>query len=86
LEKLIKEEIVVDEEVKDIMADLLEIAKDEITDNTSFEDTESWDSLKHMEIIGSLEEKYDVLFTADEIVAMLSVKKIKEFLKEKLFR
>ncbi len=73
----------VDEEVKDIMADLLEIAKDEIADKTSFEDTDAWDSLKHMELIAALEEHFDVLFSADEIVSMLSFGKIKALLKEK---
>ena len=84
--KTVEEEIGVDQEIKEIMSDVLGIPKDEITDKTSFENTEVWDSLKHMEIIAALEERYDVLFTADEIVTMLTFGKIKEILKEKKSR
>ena len=79
-----EEEIGVEQEVKEIMADLLGMPKDEITDKTSFKNAEAWDSLKHMEIIAALEERYDILLTADEIVTMLSFGKIKTLLKEKI--
>lgn len=73
----------IEQELKRIMADLLGIQEEGITDTTSFDNTENWDSLKHVELILSIEEQFEVSLTADEIVAMLSFAAIKRVLREK---
>jgi acyl carrier protein len=44
---------------------------------TSRSDTPEWDSLKHMEIIFCVEGKWDVSFTEDEMVAITSLRDLK---------
>ena len=46
-------------------------------------DVEAWDSLKHMELVVSLEEAFGMQLTFDEIVAMQSVGEIKRVLRAK---
>ncbi len=69
--------------LKKIMNDIFQIPENEITDTTSVDNTESWDTLKHMELIASLEEEFEITFTADEIVSMNDFLKIKQFVREK---
>jgi acyl carrier protein len=47
------------------------------------ENCSSWDSLKHMELIATIEEQFDVSLSFDEIVTMKSYTAIKAVLTEK---
>lgn len=47
------------------------------------QDLESWDSLKHMELIATLEEQLGIQLSFDEIVKMRSVSDIKRVLNSK---
>lgn len=66
-----------------LMAELFRMQESEITDTLTMKDTEIWDSLKHMELIVSIEEEFNVQLTADEIVNMLNVKEIKQILEKR---
>jgi acyl carrier protein len=46
-------------------------------------DLDVWDSLKHMELIVSLEGSFDIQLSFEEIIAMQSVGEIKRILKER---
>ena len=46
-------------------------------------DVEAWDSLKHMELIASLEEQLGIQLSFEEIVSMRSVADIKRVLNSK---
>ena len=72
-----------EETLKKIMNDIFQIPENEITDETAVENTESWDSLKHMELIACLEEEFDITFTADEIVSMNDFSTIKQYIQNK---
>ncbi len=63
--------------IKKIMNDILDIP---ITETMTFENTEKWDSLKHMLMIAAFEEEFNIEFLAEEIVSMLSFVEIKEVL------
>jgi acyl carrier protein len=69
--------------VEEIVADVLDMPVEEITDETSPDTTARWDSLQHLNIIMALEEAFRVSFTTDEITQMLSVGIIKILLHER---
>ncbi|MDX4048457.1 MULTISPECIES: acyl carrier protein [Aliarcobacter] len=69
--------------IKKVMSDILNIDVSSINDNTSPENVESWDSLKQMNIIVALEEEFDIEFSDEEIGEMLNYRLILEVLKEK---
>lgn len=72
-----------DEKVEGLLADVLQVPAAEITDDLSMKDVEAWDSLKHMELVVSLEQTFGLQLTFDEIVAMQSVGEIKRVMRGK---
>ncbi len=61
----------------------MDVPVEHITEDSSPDTVEKWDSLKHMNLILALEEEFDVQFSDDEVVEMLSVELILLTLKEK---
>jgi len=72
-----------DEKVRNVLAQVLQIPLGKVVDNLAMSDVEAWDSLKHMDLIVSLEQMFSVEFTFEEIVAMRSVLEIKRVLRER---
>jgi acyl carrier protein len=70
-------------EVFEIVSQIMNVPIDRLDDDTSPGTISVWDSLKHMNLILALEEKFAVSFSDDEIVSMLSIKSILELLSKK---
>lgn len=66
-----------------LMANLLDIKREDVTDALTLKETDGWDSLKHMEFIVSIEQAFDVELAFDEIVAMHTVKDVERVLEGK---
>lgn len=63
-----------------ILADLLSLPESEINDSLTMQNTESWDSLKHMELIVTIEQNFGIELSFEEIVAMQSFTQINNIL------
>ncbi len=74
-------EIKVEDRIKNVMSAVFEIPVDQITENSSPDSIESWDSLRHMNMVVAFEEEFGVEFTDDEIVEMMNYLLIKKILK-----
>lgn len=72
-----------EQELKSLIATVLEIQDEDVTDNLSI-DNGDWDSLRHMEIVAVIEDAFNIMFSADEIVSITSFVKIKEVVASKL--
>jgi acyl carrier protein len=66
--------------LEQMLAEVLQIPAGEITDELAMKDLDVWDSLKHMELIASLEQQLEIQLSFDEIVAMRSVGDIRRTL------
>lgn len=66
-----------------LISDILKIPATDLTDEFVLRDAATWDSLRHMELIGSLEQSFGTDFTFDEIISMQSVDDICRILKGK---
>jgi len=62
----------IEERIKVIMAVVFEVQREEIYSEFSSETIESWDSLKHMNLVVALEEEFGIIFDDDEIIQMLN--------------
>lgn len=71
------------DEIKAIMADVLGVDVDAIDESTSTENTETWDSVAHVNLIAALEQSFDVTFEIAEIEAIVSFGKIVEALQRR---
>jgi acyl carrier protein len=69
--------------LEQLLAELLQIPVTKVTDDLAMKDLDVWDSLKHMELIASLEQQFELQFSFDEIVSMRSVGDIKRVLRNK---
>jgi acyl carrier protein len=74
----------VKEKVFEIMAQVMSVSIESVKDDSSPDTIETWDSLKHMSLILTLEEEFGVQFSDEEIVAMLNVGLIMDVLTHKL--
>ncbi len=69
--------------VEELLAELLQIPVTQVTSDLTMKDLDVWDSLKHMEVIATLEQQFELQFSFDEIVSMRSVGDIKRVLSSK---
>ena len=73
-----------EERIRHIMADVLDLDPRSIDGGTAMDSVESWDSLTHINLCLGLEQDFQVSFTVPEMEAMLSYEDIVRVLAEKL--
>jgi acyl carrier protein len=56
-----------DDKLRHIMALVLEMPEDQVTDRLTAADTTNWDSIRHLNLVMALEEAYGVTFSSDEM-------------------
>ena len=64
------------EQIIELLAELLNVPADTITEDTMASDIESWDSLNHVLIIGALEERLGIVIPLDEAAEIAGVKEL----------
>jgi acyl carrier protein len=64
----------------ELLSGVLRIPLDRVTPALSMEQTVEWDSMKHIELITTIEEAYAIDLTGEEIAEMTSVRAIEEVL------
>ena len=65
-----------------ILSNVFGIKESDIHPNLTKSDIGSWDSLKQMDLVATLEKEYDITLGIPEIIRMQSVEAILEVLKE----
>jgi len=70
------------EKLKHILSKVLGIDEKLITDETSPDNVETWDSFNSLMLISELESNFNVTFTMQEVVSIKSVKNIKDILEK----
>jgi len=71
-------------QLKSVIATVLEIDPSEIDENSSMDTIEAWDSIKHMDLILSLEEEFGVSVPDEEAGDLTSYALIRLVMKELL--
>jgi acyl carrier protein len=70
------------ERTSKILSNVFGIKESDIHPNLTKSDIGSWDSLKQMDLVATLEKEYDITLEIPEIIRMQSVEAILEVLKE----
>jgi acyl carrier protein len=73
-----------EQQVKQVMADVLDLELDSIDMSTTKDGTPSWDSLNHINLVVALEQEFQTFFDVSEIESMLSYSDILETIEKKL--
>jgi acyl carrier protein len=61
------------DDLNEIFADVLDLDEVALTDGTTAEDIEEWDSLSHIRLVVSIERHYGIKFSNAEIEALKTV-------------
>ena len=61
------------EELNEIFIDVLDLDEVELTDETSADDIDEWDSLSPIQLIVAIEKAFKVKFTSKEIMSWKNV-------------
>lgn len=69
----------ISERIKNVMSAVFEIPVDNLNENSSADDIDNWDSLRHLNLVLGLEEEFDITIP-DEEVGNLSNFKLIELL------
>ncbi len=69
------------QELKQVLENVLEV--DSISEEDSAQTIRTWDSVRHLNLILALEERFGLTFEADEIPDLISVRAISEALARK---
>jgi acyl carrier protein len=72
----------IEERIKNVMSSVFDFPKNKIINDSSPDSIDSWDSLKHMNLIIGLEEEFDVEFDDDDIGNLLNFDLIKIYIQE----
>lgn len=69
-----------EEKLYSILSGVLDIPANQVTDETSPENTAGWDSFNGLMLVTELEKGFDVKFDIEEVIAVKNVRDIKEAL------
>ena len=70
------------EKIKKVMSSVFEIPFEEITEASSLDNIESWDSLKHLNLILALEEEFEITIPDEEVGNLINFKLIELIIDE----
>lgn len=70
--------------IQQIMADVFEVPLDNVTVETTQDNIDAWDSLKHLNLVVAIEEEFEIYFPVEEIGNLISFKLIAVIVKEQL--
>ena len=71
------------EKVLKVVSQIMNVPVKELSEDSSPDTIERWDSLQHMNLVLALEQEFNVSFTDQQIIEMMNVALICETLKEK---
>ena len=71
------------DELKQILSDTLGVAEKRITEESSVENMENWDSLAHLNIVMSLEQHFGISISPMEAVEMTNLKSMRQVLRNR---
>lgn len=68
----------------DIFVDVLDLDEVALTDSTTADDIEEWDSLSHVQLVVAIEKAFGIKFTALEIMKWKNVGELVDSIAQKL--
>jgi acyl carrier protein len=70
--------------IRQIFSEALGIPLEEVVDTLAYNSCPQWDSLKHLQMVAMIEERFDIEIEMDDIIAMENFAKVKEILHQYL--
>ena len=74
-----------EKKIKQIMSQVFNIDAQEITEDSTQDTIDNWDSLRHMSLVMALEEEFGLELDENQIIEMMSFKLIINVLNDCIF-
>jgi len=71
--------------LNEVISDVLGVPLEDITEESSSDNIDKWDSLSHINLIMAIESEFNVNLTPEDTIDMLSVKLIRIILNDKIY-
>ena len=72
------------DQVRQLVADVLNMPKEALNESSSPDEIASWDSMQHLNIVLAVEQQFDLTILPEEIETMVSVGRIAALIEEKV--
>ena len=72
------------EQIRSVASDIFSLPASSITEQSSPESIEAWDSTQHLNLVLALEEKFNIQLSPEEIEQMRSIGNIAQIVEGKL--
>ncbi|QTX20908.1 acyl carrier protein [Comamonas aquatica] len=73
-----------EEKLRKIFASSLDIRINDVHDDLKYATIVQWDSIAHMALVAAIEEEFDIMMDAEDVIDMNSFSKAKEIIKKYL--
>ena len=70
------------DELIELIAEVIDVPKEEIDENTGPESMPEWDSLAHLCIVAAVEEKYKIKIEMNQIILISNIKDLVKLIKQ----
>jgi acyl carrier protein len=74
----------IETQIKEILSNVFSTELSAITHDFSQENVEGWDSLKQLNLVVALEEKFNIQIEPEEIAEIIDINSIEQLVKKKL--
>ena len=71
-----------EDRIKQVLASVLNVDVGEITEDTSQDTLDVWDSLKQMDLVVALEDEFKMSFTQEQIIEMMTFSVVLQIVSE----
>ena len=68
--------------IKEVLSAVIDVPIEQISDNASMDDIESWDSLAQMNLVIALEDEFQITIPDEEVGTLISIKLILSLINE----
>jgi len=72
----------IDDKLNNIVADILEIEKDQVSDDLTQDSAEYWDSMNHLRLMTAIEQEFAISLSMEEIQSIHDVARLRELVKK----
>ena len=72
------------DKIKSIIASAMEVPLDSVSEYSSQDNTDNWDSLHHMSLVVALEKEFNIIIPDDDVPNMVNFKLIKFIINEQV--
>jgi len=67
-----------EEKLRKIFSESLDIDVDDVRDSLRYGESPQWDSVAHMALIAAIEEGFDIMIDAEDVIDMSSFERAKQ--------